>query len=295
MFDISLDLQPEAVTQIVAESSNDIELVPSSEEKLNNRAELQPVGRSDNPWPEQKVYPMPEPSLGQSIWDAVLDDFGNQAAMVLPRREGLKVNPFTGYVLTKPEEQDAAFGLLLNMGGGINTGLTTSRITLRAFWNAAVDRTSAAVELLDDVKQYWRRVAPNSKLTYSTGAREISADEYLKRERWAIDQYASFRTSTSDVTQITSNLGVPEFQVQRVKDHLFFNEHTFRSGEVMRFDPDADIAESWIRLQQGTQTADDLKLFKHEYFESRFEAIFRTDYGTAHDKTKIRYPSPLDN
>jgi filamentous hemagglutinin len=76
---------------------------------------------------------------------------------------------------------------------------------------------------------------------------------------------------------------------------LFFKEHTFRDGNVGLFDADADIAEAWQRMQQGTHTVDDMQLFKHEHFESRFEGIFRTDYGTAHDKTQLRYPSPLDN
>jgi hypothetical protein len=61
------------------------------------------------------------------------------------------------------------------------------------------------------------------------------------------------------------------------------------------FDADADIAEAWQRLQQGTHTSDDIQLFHHEYFESKFKSIFKTDYGTAHDKTQLVYPSPLDN
>lgn len=32
-------------------------------------------------------------------------------------------------------------------------------------------------------------------------------------------------------------------------------------------------------------------MFKYEYFESRFEGFFRTDYGTFHDETQIRCPS----
>ncbi|PYC11604.1 hemagglutinin [Pseudomonas jessenii] len=130
--------------------------------------------------------------------------------------------------------------------------------------------------------------------TVGTGARELTVEEYLKQEKWAAGQYESIRTATDDVSTIAKNLGVPEFQVERVKDHLFFNEHTMRDGSVGRFDPDAGIAETWSRFQSGTFKQEDIQLFKHEYFESRFEGIFRQDYGVSHDKTQIRYPSPLD-
>lgn len=130
--------------------------------------------------------------------------------------------------------------------------------------------------------------------TVGTGARELTVEEYLKQEKWAAGQYESIRTATDDVSTIAKNLGVPEFQVERIKDHLFFNEHTMRDGSVGRFDPDAGIAETWSRFQSGTFKQEDIQLFKHEYFESRFEGIFRQDYGVSHDKTQIRYPSPLD-
>ncbi|MGF6171439.1 hypothetical protein M2426_005072 [Pseudomonas moraviensis] len=87
-------------------------------------------------------------------------------------------------------------------------------------------------------------------------------------------------------------LGVP--QLNELLKVLFFNEHTMRDGSVGRFDPDAGIAETWSRFQSGTFKQEDIQLFKHEYFESRFEGIFRQDYGVSHDKTQIRYSSPLD-
>ncbi|MNF68502.1 hypothetical protein D3C84_503610 [compost metagenome] len=66
-----------------------------------------------------------------------------------------------------------------------------------------------------------------------------------------------------------------------------------RDGSVGRFDPDAGIADAWSRFQKGTYKAEDVQLFKHEYFEARFEGIFKVDYGVSHDKTQVRYPSPL--
>lgn len=50
-----------------------------------------------------------------------------------------------------------------------------------------------------------------------------------------------------------------------------------------RFHSDYEIAQAWIRLQQGNYTKKDIDLLNHELFESRFEGIFKTDYETAHD------------
>ncbi|MDB9439805.1 hypothetical protein PN497_00165 [Sphaerospermopsis kisseleviana CS-549] len=40
-----------------------------------------------------------------------------------------------------------------------------------------------------------------------------------------------------------------------------------------------------MRLQTGDYNNEDIKLLEHEYFESRFEGIFKTDYRTAHNAT----------
>ncbi|MDU9030472.1 LysM peptidoglycan-binding domain-containing protein [Pseudomonas mediterranea] len=137
-----------------------------------------------------------------------------------------------------------------------------------------------------------KTVAPTPKI-FATGARELSAEEFLKGEALAADHYVEIRRSSSDVASIARSIGLPEFQVDRVKNHLFNVEHTFRDGSVGRFDPDLSIAESWMRMEQGKHVPSDIQLFKHEYFESKFEKIFKVDYGRAHDATQLRYPSPL--
>lgn len=129
---------------------------------------------------------------------------------------------------------------------------------------------------------------------HSTGARQLSVNEYLRREAWANERYDLIRKSDMDLSKISANTGIPTFQVKRVKDHIFYKAHVFRDGSSGRFDADADIADAWERLQNGTHTAEDIQLFKHEQFESKFEGIFKVDYGTAHDKSQMRYPSPLD-
>ena len=52
---------------------------------------------------------------------------------------------------------------------------------------------------------------------------------------------------------------------------------------VARFDADPMISNAWKRLESGTHLPKDLQLLDHEYFESRFEGIFKTNYRTAHE------------
>lgn len=108
-------------------------------------------------------------------------------------------------------------------------------------------------------------------------------DEFTRWERYAPEAYDAIRR-TDDIADIARNTGLPQSRLQRIKDHLFYKEHQLDDG-VRRFDPDPDIADAWERLQRGEHTAEDLRLLEHEYFESRFEGIFRTDYRTAHDAT----------
>lgn len=90
--------------------------------------------------------------------------------------------------------------------------------------------------------------------------------------------------NTDDIAVIANNTGWSEFRIQRIKDHLFYRQHQL-DDRFACFDPDPDIADAWIRLQQGNFIDEDLRLLEHEYFESRFEGIFHTNYRTAHEAT----------
>ncbi|SHO57821.1 hypothetical protein VQ7734_03591 [Vibrio quintilis] len=48
-------------------------------------------------------------------------------------------------------------------------------------------------------------------------------------------------------------------------------------------------------MQAGTQTAADMKIPKHELFESKFEGIFKTNYRTSHNAAnRAGYHSGLE-
>ncbi|WP_423212898.1 WXG100 family type VII secretion target [Paenibacillus solani] len=114
-----------------------------------------------------------------------------------------------------------------------------------------------------------------------TGGRELSLKEWLHQEEEAIKMYDSIRSSTLDVSTIAKNTGIPEWRIQRIKEHIFIKEHEKSSG-YGTFDPDYEIAQAWQRLQNGSHTQKDVDLLNHEIFESKFEGIFKTDYEKAH-------------
>ncbi|MCP3794702.1 WXG100 family type VII secretion target [Paenibacillus sp. CH40] len=131
------------------------------------------------------------------------------------------------------------------------------------------------------------------KTEVQTGGRnDLSIDEYFRREAEADEMYDQIRASDSDVRAIAENSGMKESRVQRIKEHVFINEHIKSSG-YERFHSDYEIAQAWDRLQKGLQTEKDMDLLNHELFESRFEGIFKTDYETAH-KAAVRSGRPWE-
>ena len=123
-----------------------------------------------------------------------------------------------------------------------------------------------------------------AKRVNSGGRQLLSVRASLNAEREAIDFYNYVRISKSntDVIQISKNAGIPEYRIQRIKEHTFINKHTLPDGRVAQFDSDIEISDAWIPLQNGNFVEQDIQLLHHEYFESRFEGIFKTDYTTAH-------------
>ena len=120
----------------------------------------------------------------------------------------------------------------------------------------------------------------------NTGGRQLkSARAVLDADKEAEKFYEMIRSNplNNDVALISKNTEMPEFQVHRIKQHLFFNKHLLPNGKIDRFDPYIEISDSWQRLQSGDFVKQDLDLLRHEYFESRFESLYQADYRTAHN------------
>ena len=100
----------------------------------------------------------------------------------------------------------------------------------------------------------------------------------------AAHAYEVIRQTHNDVAAIARHTGMRESWVARIKAHLFYRTHRLDDG-MRRFDADPLIVNAWQRLQEGGHTPEDVQLLEHEFFESRFEGLFRTDYRTAHEAT----------
>ncbi len=111
-----------------------------------------------------------------------------------------------------------------------------------------------------------------------TGARELSSYDFDGAEK----VYNQIRATETDVANIAKNTGISESKIARIKDHLFNQKHILDDG-LRIFDADPEIANAWNRLEKGNFTGKDLQLLEHDYFESRFEKLFRTNYRTSHD------------
>ncbi|OLR95291.1 WXG100-like domain-containing protein [Actinokineospora bangkokensis] len=105
---------------------------------------------------------------------------------------------------------------------------------------------------------------------------------YERTDRWATDAYEAIRTS-DDVNAIVAHLtdrtrpdgtrGFTRSEVERVKRHIFEDTHPLEAADGTtvhaRFDPNADMAEAWLRLRAGRALPEDVALLEHELAEAR--------------------------
>lgn len=101
--------------------------------------------------------------------------------------------------------------------------------------------------------------------------------------------YGLVRSMTTDVASISQNTGIKETNIQRVKDHLFMEEHDLGGDKPQHFYPDYQIAQSWQRLISGKGIQKhDIILLKHEYAESRYMSKGLSQQE-AHDLANKKY------
>jgi hypothetical protein len=108
--------------------------------------------------------------------------------------------------------------------------------------------------------------------------------------------YSTIRKTTTDVEAVALNLGFKVANVQRLKNHLFYNIHELdRYGpgqtELKRFDATLEQALAWKRQETGTEISEDDTWIKHEYAELAYEKINKSGYFEAHNYAQKRYDS----
>jgi hypothetical protein len=130
--------------------------------------------------------------------------------------------------------------------------------------------------------------APNSTSFKQTGGGGYtgSADEL----------YDAIRASDKDVSSISTNTGFKPTNIQKVKDHVFYNEHLLDRyveqgipARVGRFDSTMEQAQAWNRLENGTYTDADITWLKHETAERWYEQKYKSGYSEAHDRVDSRW------
>ena len=122
------------------------------------------------------------------------------------------------------------------------------------------------------------KVAKGGESLVSTGGRKLtSASAALKADQEAAEFYNQVRNANSkaDISLISKSTGIPEYRIERIKNHIFMEEHQLTGGRIDRFDPYIEISDAWKRLQSGDFYKQDVDLLHHEYFESRFQRISR--------------------
>ena len=101
--------------------------------------------------------------------------------------------------------------------------------------------------------------------------------------------YNEIRSFATDIVKISQNTGYSFLQIQLIKNYLFYDLHVL-DGEIKRFDPCFEIAESWRRLAFDPKNiqSHDLTLLKHELNEISLVASGLSQ-EQAHNKTNVLY------
>lgn len=104
----------------------------------------------------------------------------------------------------------------------------------------------------------------------------------------AIRYYGLVRSMKTDCARIAKNTGFRVEDIQRIKNHVFYQKHELEDG-LSTFDPDYEMGQSWQRLIEGSNIEKrDIVLLNHEFLES----IYMEDgykYDEAHEKAQNVY------
>ena len=102
--------------------------------------------------------------------------------------------------------------------------------------------------------------------------------------------YDEIRNRTSDIEAISKNSGFPKNDIEKIKNHVFFNEYNLSEEAPTRFEPDYDMAVSWQRLVEGNDIREmDIILLNHELMEHELMTEKGLSYREAHEETEKKY------
>ena len=114
-----------------------------------------------------------------------------------------------------------------------------------------------------------------------SGALDSGGKDFKRAEIHAKKRYETFRNIKGDISEIAKLTGHSIEEIERVKQHMFFNEYDLADGHH-RFYPDFDQAQSWGRLWGGNPEPCDFVMIEHELIEERLMNQKGMSYDEAH-------------
>lgn len=144
----------------------------------------------------------------------------------------------------------------------------------------------ASSDFADAAKGRWEQENNDRYKQTGGGSNSSSADEL----------YEEIRNNTKDIYDIAKNTGYKVQNIQKIKDHVFYNEHLLDKYVDYgippiraRFDSDINQAQAWKRLEQGNFTKEDTTWMKHEIAERWYEKKHDSGYSAAHEAAEKKW------
>ena len=148
---------------------------------------------------------------------------------------------------------------------------------------------------INPTKWDWVKSIQNKEIDTFT-SKQTGGSSYFSGLADADESYERIRKSTTDVDQIAANTGIKPANIQKVKDHVFYDTHVLDryvdmgiEPEIKRFDSDLRQAEAWDRLENGTYTKKDIEWLKHEIAERWYEKKHNAGYSESHDAAEKKW------
>jgi hypothetical protein len=128
-------------------------------------------------------------------------------------------------------------------------------------------------------------------IVVNTGASgAIPVSDHRRRNEHASRYYEEIRNRIGDIDAIAQNSGFSAQDVQKIKEHVFFNEYDLGENEPERFAPDYHMSLSWQRLIDGKSVEKmDIILLNHELMERDLMINKGLTYREAHALTEEKF------
>lgn len=119
---------------------------------------------------------------------------------------------------------------------------------------------------------------------------KIGSVEWETERTEKAQKYYDKIKNNNDVELIAKSSGMTIEEIQTIKKHIFFDEHTKYDGTKSVFDADYDMAVAWKRLSEGIPENRDILLLQHELLENSVEKMYNLSAAEAHAIADEKYP-----